>query len=396
MASLRGFGVSTNLCTLCDRDIPSASYDLHSAQCKGNLERSGISLDSGLDTGPDCLGLDDDDGWIKDLEAEVLSNEKEPASPVSFPDDPAPKVPSGGLKRKRVDQSNEVEQPKTLRGIDTGNFGKIPPELFYSILKFLSSEDLSMCAGVCQFLRVATSDENLWRRLYCLRWGPPERNERNSKLRGCAWKQLYFERDQADMVEFVRNTPVEFREYYIQMQVAKRSQAPAPSQIRDDLVVIDTSVTDHVTAWRRGHKLPDVYVGDHSCSGRTCSYYQIGDIFLCERTGRAHVCDDTCRETVLDPSNDLLVCTVSGRCFDRWLDGDDDEEAQPALKQAEINQAAEEGEPFLNAGRLGRAYLLGYNCADERELDAALREVVYPGAQKQQLLSLCYDGDCEV
>lgn len=41
------------------------------------------------------------------------------------------------------------------------------------------------------------------------------------------------------------------------------------------------------------------------------------------------VCDDTCRETVLDPSNDLLVCTVSGRCFDRWLDGDDDEEAQP-------------------------------------------------------------------
>lgn len=41
----------------------------------------------------------------------------------------------------------------------------------------------------------------------------------------------YEQRDQADMVEFVRNTPVEFREYYIQMQVAKRSQAPVPSQV---------------------------------------------------------------------------------------------------------------------------------------------------------------------
>lgn len=136
-------------------------------------------------------------------------------------------------------------------------------------------------------------------------------------------------------------------------------------QVYDDLVVVDTSVADQITAWRRSQHLPDVYSGDHSCSGRTCSYYQIGDVFLCEKTGRAHgmhtlstpilprvtqglkglnqsiyccmvhcttvgcnyltldsplaVCDDTCKETVLDSSNELLVCTVSGRCFDRWL-----------------------------------------------------------------------------
>lgn len=34
------------------------------------------------------------------------------------------------------------------------------------------------------------------------------------------------------MIEFVRNTPIEFREYYIQMQAAKRSQAPLPAQVR--------------------------------------------------------------------------------------------------------------------------------------------------------------------
>ncbi|THG06940.1 hypothetical protein TEA_021417 [Camellia sinensis var. sinensis] len=31
------------------------------------------------------------------------------------------------------------------------------------------------------------------------------------------------------------------------------------------------------------------------------------------------VCDDTYREVVLDPTNELLVCTISGHCFDRFL-----------------------------------------------------------------------------
>lgn len=38
------------------------------------------------------------------------------------------------------------------------------------------------------------------------------------------------QRDHADMAEFVRNTPGEFRELFIQMQAAKRSQAPLKSQ----------------------------------------------------------------------------------------------------------------------------------------------------------------------
>lgn len=46
------------------------------------------------------------------------------------------------------------------------------------------------------------------------------------------WLWLLFQRDEEDMVEFVKNTPTEFREYYIQMQAAKRSQAPLPSQVK--------------------------------------------------------------------------------------------------------------------------------------------------------------------
>jgi hypothetical protein len=77
--------------------------------------------------------------------------------------------------------------------INTGNFGRVPPELFQNILRFLSSEDLSTCTSVCRFLRKAASDEGLWRRLYCLRWGRPPSSDRRGKLRGCTWKKLYFE-----------------------------------------------------------------------------------------------------------------------------------------------------------------------------------------------------------
>jgi hypothetical protein len=101
------------------------------------------------------------------------------------------------------------------------------------------------------------------------------------------------------------------------------------------------------------------------------------------------VCDDSCREIVLDPSNELLVCTVSGRCFDRWLTPAEEDDAEPGQQQADANAAAEEGEPFLGSGRLGQAYLLGYNCADEQELDEVVREVIYPSHKKSRF---CYHG----
>lgn len=47
------------------------------------------------------------------------------------------------------------------------------------------------------------------------------------------------QRDEEDMVEFVRNCPLEFKEYYIQMQAAKRSQAPLPSQVIEITVILE-------------------------------------------------------------------------------------------------------------------------------------------------------------
>ncbi|KAK4364788.1 hypothetical protein RND71_016146 [Anisodus tanguticus] len=260
--------------------------------------------------------------------------------------------------------SNNMEQVPSR--IETGILSKVPPELLRHILKFLSPEDLVACTMVCKFLNFAASDESLWRWLYRMRWGLllPTR-----KPRDCAWKKLYIQRDADDMMEFVRNTPTEFKEYYIQMQAAKRSQAPPPSQVSDDRIILDKTIADQVSIWKKSKGLGDKVVIDHVCSGDTCTYYQIGDVYVCEKTGHVHVCDDTCREVVPDPINGLLVCTISGRCFDSMLSPS---EMELDGEQQQVG-TTDEAEPFMGSGRFARAYLLGYNCDDEKELEDALR-----------------------
>ncbi|XP_057525245.1 F-box protein SKIP31 [Amaranthus tricolor] len=253
------------------------------------------------------------------------------------------------------------------RRIEMGLLSKIPPELFPHIFKFLSSEDLVSCSQVCKFLSYAASEESLWCRLYRLRWGllPCRKN-----MRDCAWKKLYIQRDEEDMVQSVRNCPPEFKEYYLQMYAAKRSQAPLLSQVNDDYNILDETIADQVSIWKRKKGFSDKIVTDHTCSGDVCSYFQIGDAFICEKTGNVHVCDDTCKE-LITPEDPLLVCTITGRCFDRVVslsetDGETEEEQQEGV-------VTDEAEPFMGAGRFARAYLLGYNCDDEKELEAALR-----------------------
>ncbi|KAE8657200.1 F-box protein SKIP31 [Hibiscus syriacus] len=222
----------------------------------------------------------------------------------------------------------QVKNTKNMsvpRVIESGTFSKIPPELFTHILKFLSSEDLVSCSLVCSFLNYAASDESLWRRLYCMRRGllPP------TKMWECPWKKLYIQRDEEDMSELVK----------------------------DDSIILDETVADQVSMWKSSRGLADKVITDHACSGETCTYYQIRDVFVCEKTGQVYVCDDTCREVILDPNNELLVCTISGHCFDRLLSPSEmelDNEQQQA-------GGTDEAELFMGSGHFARAYLLGYN-----------------------------------
>ncbi|KAJ6937976.1 hypothetical protein NC652_012303 [Populus alba x Populus x berolinensis] len=92
----------------------------------------------------------------------------------------------------------------------------------------------------------------------------------------------------------------------------------------------------------------------------------------------------------MDPTNELLVCTISGHCFDRWLLPSENGTLIPrqrrkskkpiptgqivsGRKDQQQGGMTDEAEPFMGSGRFARAYLLGYNCDDDKELEAALR-----------------------
>ncbi|KAJ4707602.1 F-box protein SKIP31 [Melia azedarach] len=317
------------------------------------------------------LSDDEDENLAQFLESEVLSEVSESEEEKKLKEEEEPKQKKLCIEKCSTSGSgndvnnNKIETCSHPRRIETGIFSKIPPELFPHILKFLSSEDLISCSLVCKFLNYAASDEPLWRRLYCMRWGllPPSKN-----LRVCAWKKLYIQRDEEDMVELVRNCPTEFKEYYIQMQAAKRSQAPLPSQVKDDRVILDKTVGDQVSLWKSSRGFTDNLVTDHACSGEMCTYHHIGNVFVCEKTGYVHVCDDTCREVAMDPKDGLLVCKISGHCFDCMM-SPDESEADPEQQGG----VTDEAEPFMGSGRFARAYTLGYNCEDEKELEYTLR-----------------------
>ncbi|CAN1143925.1 F-box protein SKIP31 [Linum perenne] len=354
---------------------------------------------------------DEDELLAQLLESEVLSESSDQDPPDDAKDDDAGIQPKA--KRVRIDEGEKIDRKdkgkekandengdrdrwriSRSRRIGSGIFSQVPPELFPQILKFLSSEDLVSCSLVCRFMNCAASDESLWRRLYCMRWGllPPTNN-----LSQGPWKTLYIQRDEEDMVNLLRNCQPEFKPYYIQMQAAKRSQAPTPAQVKDDNILLDKTVADQISIWKNRRGLTDSVVVDHNCSGNTCSYYQIGDVFVCEKTGNVHgrmllcfmfkvvyfvslslilkyayssvsVCDETCRENITDPSNELMVCTISGRCSDILLPT----EVEPEPDQQQY-AGTEEAEPFMGSGRFARAYMLGYNCDNEQELQDALR-----------------------
>lgn len=59
-------------------------------------------------------------------------------------------------------------------------------------------------------------------------------------------------------------------------------------KISDDRVILDKTIGDQVSIWKRSRGFTDELVTGHVCSGHTCSYTQIGDVFLCEKTGRVH------------------------------------------------------------------------------------------------------------
>lgn len=58
--------------------------------------------------------------------------------------------------------------------------------------------------------------------------------------------------------------------------------------MNDDRIILDKTLADQVSMWKSSRGLADTVVVNHACSGESCTYYQIGDVFVCEKTGNVH------------------------------------------------------------------------------------------------------------
>lgn len=60
------------------------------------------------------------------------------------------------------------------------------------------------------------------------------------------------------------------------------------AQVNDDRIILDKTLADQVSTWKRSRGLGETTVLNHACSGENCTYYHIGDVFVCEKTGNVH------------------------------------------------------------------------------------------------------------
>ena len=118
----------------------------------------------------------------------------------------------------------------------------------------------------------------------------------------------------------------DMRDLFRQMQRAKRSAPPDPTELHTDDVLISTPTDAEAVARFRASK----GLGDGTDRLRVAAHVFARQRLLvspgrrrhlvCERTGRAHVCDEECRERVVDMDGMSEMCSISGRSFDRILD----------------------------------------------------------------------------
>lgn len=254
----------------------------------------------------------------------------------------------------------------------------------FGILSRLSPEDLCSLAQTNRYFRNATEEPSIWKALYYRRWtqGPSAEEEPRGSSQTRSWKASYMKRDAADM-EVGLHVPEPLQIMFRQMNAARRSE-PLPSHIIDTLMQRsrELSLLDKVVEIRKrqgkASSSPLVNLQDNRPLGTICSSASDNglcsegcqlieienNVWFCERGWHVHACGDACTERVEDSTTNMLVCRVTGRCFQSLIGECEVEE--PGVKDDDTNDwnLAEEG----MGGRLGRAFFAGYNAVDEREM----------------------------
>ena len=106
---------------------------------------------------------------------------------------------------------------------------------------------------------------------------------------------------------------------------------------------------------------------EHVCSGDTCTYHVVRDVFICEGTGRVHVCGAKCaRDMARRRAKGHAcsgVCRVSGRVLPSaaFIHAHEEESAV-------VEEAHEADEPSGPRANHYHSFSFGYFARDEREL----------------------------
>lgn len=105
---------------------------------------------------------------------------------------------------------------------------------------------------------------------------------------------------------------------FMQMAVSKRSLSLGRGYVGQGAQAVASRNTHSpVAQWRVENGLLEAPDADHTCPSRCLFINVVDDVYICEHCGREHVCDESCKERVLDTANGMPVCPISGMCFDQ-------------------------------------------------------------------------------
>lgn len=273
---------------------------------------------------------------------------------------------------------------------------RLTDEITLRTLCFLSAQDLCALAQTSKHFSYLCQANVVWRRLYALRWDPQSvEDEHLADVDILPWYKLYKEKDIAELLEVLKDAPDEMQIIYKQMIAARRTETPtlASQPLPDDTSLFSSLATagnqmgtmQHtIQAFRKTHGLPLGSGVQKPCKAEECKWSELWPFVLaCTTCGNLHLCrEELCRERQLDGSSKLLVCPISGRCFNRMLTereeeeegggGNNDDDGNGNVGGSGGNGGGGSAAADWNAeegmgGRLGRAFYAGYN-ADAKEL----------------------------
>eukprot|EP00928_Gymnodinium_smaydae_P087090 TRINITY_DN71426_c0_g1_i1.p1 TRINITY_DN71426_c0_g1~~TRINITY_DN71426_c0_g1_i1.p1 ORF type:complete len:421 (+),score=80.87 TRINITY_DN71426_c0_g1_i1:17-1279(+) len=312
---------------------------------------------------------------------------------------PPPSPPSPARRRPRFDPAMIVDPPgesaeeggssSSRSGGTKGMLGRglvnWPLEVRLGVCSCLSWREAVGYARLCRAWSKLERHDALWQVYFRLTWPRLSRRQGvcSAALRPTPWRVLFRER----WTEANRGEDA-LEEDWLDFSAARSltgttlppaaaaAAAAAEARARDDDILLqDALVRFRRELLARGVRVPEQAIKAHVCS-KACRYHKLvqsRDAFLCEKSGKVHLCQQgvPCDICVLTFEEHFLVCPASGRCFPRATDAS--EEAARAAESALLDPGGageSEWDPALSTyQQFGRWFEQGYSMSEEQAQD---------------------------